>query len=386
MIRHPLRSVIVKPVGPRCNLQCSYCFYLEKQNIYPDCQVMNDETLDELIGQLMKQSGNSFGITWQGGEPSLAGASFYRKVVSKMKSFEGRFSKTITNSLQTNGYHLTDDLISVLSEHKFLVGLSLDGPKEIHDANRRMAGGSGTYDHVFSNGRKLHQAGIETNILCCITKTSSDRAALLYHFFAMNHWSWLQFIPVYEPDSQGNPKNFSLGTDDWGKFMCAIFDLWFNDYIHGKQAPVIRFIENTFHSHLGITSPECTTKEACGDYLMVEHNGDVYSCDFFTDGEHLLGNIHHDRLIDMLHSPAQLKFGNEKHQMAEECLHCYWQSFCYGGCPKYRDHAAFRNHFCESNKMFLEYSNARFQYLKNHWLKANPGFMGEVFDISGYLH
>ncbi|MCX6232533.1 MAG: anaerobic sulfatase maturase [Bacteroidetes bacterium] len=385
MIRKPLNTIIVKTTGSRCNLNCDYCFYLRKDLVYNDQNVMKEEVLENFIRQLIEQSGSSFGIVWQGGEPSLAGAAFFRKAISLMIKYGEGKNKLISNLLQTNGYALSNDLIDVLAEYSFLVGISIDGPEDIHNAFRKTASGKGSWKEVMRSWQKLEDRKIATNILSCITANSSKQAERIYIFFKKHSMQWLQFIPVMEFDKNGSIADFSVSAKDWGNFMCQIFDFWYQDFLSNNQLPSIRFIENAFQAHLGLAAVECTFAEECGNYLVLEHNGDVFSCDYLVGTDTNLGNIEQNKLIEMLNSNQQIDFGKEKTNMHTDCNNCRWLRFCYGGCLKYRDNETNKNYFCESWKQFLNYSESRFELIAEQYIKTHPEVKNTSIDISGYF-
>jgi uncharacterized protein len=196
---------------------------------------------------------------------------------------------------------------------------------------------------------------------------------------------WLQFIPVMEYNQENQPTNYSLSPEAWGRFMCKIFDLWHEDFTNNRPAPNIRFIENAFHAHLGLSSPECTYMDECVTYLVLEHNGDVFSCDYLVGNETKLGNIHSHKMIEMLNSPQQLSFGKAKRKIHDDCTSCQWQSYCFGGCPKYRDKQTQKYYFCESWKMFLDHSKSRFIPIAETYRKNNPAFDRKTLDLSGHF-
>lgn len=383
-LRKALNTIVVKTVGSRCNLNCDYCFYLNKELKYSNEKLMSDETLDEFISQMMEQSGNSFGIVWQGGEPSLAGAAFFEKAIFLIQKYGEGKNKIISNMLQTNGYYLSDELIKLLSQYSFLVGLSLDGPENIHNTYRKTRSGKDSWSEVIKSWEKLSRTGIACNILCCVTSLSASNPASIYNFYKNHQMSWLQYIPVMERNEKGEIMDFSVSPFQWGKFMCHIFDYWYQDYIQQNNAPNIRFIENAFQMHLGMESPECTYSENCGNYLVLEHNGDVFSCDYLVNHHTKLGNIHKSRLIELLNSKQQSDFGAIKTQINTECKNCKFLSYCHGGCPKYRNSANQKYEFCESWKRFLEYSHDRLSKLANDFRKNNPDFQ-RTLDLSGYF-
>jgi uncharacterized protein len=385
MIRKPLNTIIVKTTGSQCNLSCSYCFYLRKELQYSNQGVMDEKILEIFISQLMEQSASTFGIVWQGGEPSLAGAGFFKKAISLMQEYGKGKNKTISNLLQTNGYSLTDEIIEVLSAYSFLTGLSLDGTEDIHDFYRKTANGKGSWKQVMRSWEKLTARNIATNILCCVTSVSASQAEKIYLFYKQHQMLWLQFIPVCETDDKGEITDFSVPPEDWGLFMCKIFDLWYDDFMANRQAPNIRFIENAFQAHLGMNASECTFAKNCGSYLVLEHNGDVFSCDYRVDSNTRLGNINENRLTDMLNSPQQLGFGNEKSNTAADCNTCHWKRFCYGGCPRYRNKITHAYYYCNSWKKFLIHSESRLIELAGNFRQNNPHFSGGTLDLSGYF-
>lgn len=381
MITKPLHTIIVKTVGSKCNLNCTYCFYLNKNLKYETESVMDLETLNVFIQQVMEDPNQQTGIVWQGGEPTLAGVGFFEQAISYMLEYGKNSHKIISNLLQTNGFHLSDPLIKLLKNYSFLVGLSLDGPEEIHDYYRKTKTGAPTFKQVMQSWYKLKEAEVETNILCCVTSKSAQKASELYRFFKNNKMNWLQFIPVSEKDQYGMLTPFSVSPEGWGIFMQQIFDLWYADF-ERNEAPQIRFIENAFQMMVGLPSPECTFSETCGDYVVLEHNGDVYSCDYFVNEHTLLGNIHHKTLKEMLNSEQQYQFGVIKKQLPQECVSCSFLNYCHGGCPKYRDELTQKYHFCTSWKMFLEHAQGRLQPIADQFIKAKPNH-GKTLDISG---
>ncbi|MBT3207604.1 MAG: anaerobic sulfatase maturase [Bacteroidetes bacterium] len=384
-MKKPLESIIVKPVGAKCNLNCDYCFYLEKENLYPSLSVMSHDTLEELIRQMSNQTGNQYNITWQGGEPSLAGIQFFRKLIDLQLHFGKTERKIIGNSLQTNGTLLNDEWISFLKKYNFLIGLSIDGTEEIHDKYRLNKNGKTSWKKVNENAQKLMNAGVAVNILSCITKSNVNSAEKIYQFYKSRGFQWLQFNPVFEKDRNNQILDFSVSAKELGGFMCKIFDLWYADFIRdGGSAPIVRFIENTFHAHIGHQVPECSFQKTCGGYLVVEHNGDVYSCDFFVNKKNKLGNIHQNRLIDMLNSKKQHTFGELKAEIDNDCKKCPWLEMCYGGCPKYRN-AKNLQYFCSAYKQFFSYSNHRLSELAKAWKKHNQTTQKMTFDASGYF-
>lgn len=368
----PLNSILIKPAGPDCNLGCEYCFYLEKASLYPDEKQhrMSEDTLEVLIKQAMEQSGENIALTWQGGEPTLMGLDFYKKVVALEQKY-GR-GKVVGNGLQTNGLLLDEEWAGFLGQYEFLVGLSIDGPQHIHDKYRLTKNQQPSWERVMESAKLLLEHKVAVNAMCCITSDSAPHARELYAFFKEQGFEWMQFIPIVERDKE-NPRKaaaFSVNAEQYGRFMIEIFDLWLKDFENGQPTTNVRFIESIFHTYVGLDAPECTLSKECGVYPTVEHNGDVYSCDFFVESRWKLGNIKQNRLVDMLNSPKQTKFGQLKSQLPRKCRTCPWLQHCYGGCTKDRikdpkDSGLPR--FCKSTIMFMEHADPVFKELARNW-------------------
>jgi uncharacterized protein len=370
-------------------MNCSYCFYLEKKALYPESAVhrMNDETLDVLIKQLMTQSGRDIGITWQGGEPTLMGLDFFKKVIELELKHAGGMVKNITNSLQTNGSLLNEEWVDFLAQYNFLVGLSLDGTEIIHNANRKLGKDQPSFSRVKASLELLQHKGVAFNVLATVNSVSVDHPEEIYHYFKSLGVQWMQFIPILEKDSENPsiPTEFSVDPMKYGAFLVEIFRLWIRDFSTMPDPPSVRFIENIFHRYLGYASPECTYNRECGKYVVIEHNGDVFSCDYFVDPVHRLGNIHERRLADMLNSAQQADFGTMKSVLTPECGECQWLTYCHGGCTKDRftspghDHY----HFCASMKVFHSATHEAFEALAAHF-KQHHAQEG-TRDLSGYF-
>jgi uncharacterized protein len=368
----PLTSVLVKPAGPDCNLRCTYCFYLEKAALFSETKKhrMSNEIQEELIRQAMQQSEESISIAWQGGEPTLMGLDFYKHAVElEMKYGHGQ---VIGNGLQTNGTLLNEDWAEFLQKYDWLVGLSLDGPEHIHNHYRKDIAGKGTHRKVEDNAKMLLQNGVATNVLACLTDYSVNFPEESYNYFKSLGMNWMQFIPIVETDkndpSMAAP--FSVTAEKYGKFLCKIFDLWLADFQNGQPTTHVRHFDSVFYAYVGLESPQCSMMKECGPYVAVEHNGNVYSCDFFVEPKWKLGNIMNNRLIDMLNSKKQRAFGAAKAVLPGECRKCPWLTKCYGGCTKDRikdprDHHKPR--FCKAYKMFFAHADKTLKLLAENW-------------------
>lgn len=384
-----LKSLIVKPAGPDCNLNCTYCFYLDRAGLFePGKHRMNDDVLENLIMQAMKQSGNEVNITWQGGEPTLMGLPFFRKVV-ELETKYGQ-GKIVGNGLQTNGLLLTEEWADFLKEYNFLVGISLDGPQHIHDHYRKTPNGKGSWDIVSRNAKMLVKKGVEVNAMTTITDYSVDFAKEIYQFHKQMGLGWMQFIPIVETDktNSNQSSHFSVSGEKYGRFLCDVFDLWMADYAKGEETTSVRHVESVFFRYVGMEAPECPLKRECGVYLVVEHNGDVYPCDFFVTPETKLGNIAADQLINMLNSEEMTSFGKKKAALPVNCNSCRWKSYCYGGCTKdrvrdLRDEG--NNHFCTAYKMFLEHADPMMKAMASRFHEAR-GSETNTFDATGLFN
>lgn len=368
----PLNSVLIKPTGPDCNLDCTYCFYLKKSELFSETRVhrMSEEVLEELIRQVMQQSSQSVSFAWQGGEPTLMGLPFFERAIAFEKKY-GR-GQTVGNGLQTNGTLLTPEWAAFLKKYDWLVGLSLDGPAHIHDRYRLARGAKPTHALVEEKARMLLDNGVAINVLCCLTDYSAQFPDELYTYFKSLGLTWMQFIPVVETDPQ-NPSraaDYSLSAKAYGDFLCRIFDLWMADFKQGEPTTSIRHFESVFHSYVGLQAPDCTMMKECGPYVVIEHNGNVYSCDFFVEPKWKLGNITTHRITAMLNSKQQQTFGAAKAVLPGECRRCEWLTKCYGGCTKDRikDPVDQRKpRFCLSYKMFFAHADARLKMLAANW-------------------
>ncbi len=367
-----LSSVLVKPAGPDCNLACSYCFYLEKAEFFPETKIhrMSEEILEEMVRQVVTQAEKQVFFTWQGGEPTLMGLSFYEKAVE----FQQKYAEGVEvgNGFQTNGTLLNENWASFFRKNEFLVGLSLDGPQHVHDHYRFFRGGRGSWQQVVDRAKMLLDAGVKVNVLTVLSDYSAQFPEEIYNFHKSLGFQYMQFIPVVEtnPHNPAEAAPFSVSPEAYGEFLKKIFDLWWADFKDGKPTTSVRYFDSVFFNYVGMEPPDCELKKACGVYVVVEHNGDVFSCDFFVEPKWKLGNVRENRIIDLLNSPRQFNFGQIKTVLPSECLNCPWLPYCWGGCPKDRlrdprDKGS--NHFCKSYKMFFEYADQRLTQLANQW-------------------
>jgi uncharacterized protein len=335
---------------------------------------MSLKVLEELIKQTMIQSPPQISFGWQGGEPTLMGLSFFRKAVEYQAKYgEG---KSVGNGLQTNGILIDQEWSNFLAEYNFLVGLSLDGPEHIHDHYRLAKNGKGTWKKVNDRAKMLLDSNVATNALIVVNDYSANFPEEIYNYHKEIGLNYMQFIPCVETDPANKNKaaEFSVSDEKYGEFLNKIFDLWHADIKDGDAAVSVRYFDSVFHKYVGMEAPECTLAKVCGTYLTIEHNGDVYSCDFFVENDWKLGNVMTHKLDEMLNSPRQETFGNLKAELPEECKTCKWLMKCQGGCTKDRirdpqDNGS--NHFCLSYKMFFEHADEKLKVLAEDWKKNN---------------
>ncbi len=367
-----LRDVLIKPAGPDCNLACTYCFYLEKGAMFDESNVhrMSNDVLEALIKGVVGSAGEQVSFAWQGGEPTLMGVDFFQQVVDLQMRY-GR-EQTVGNGLQTNGILIDQIWTGFLSRYQFLVGLSIDGPKHIHDHYRRTHGGRGTWQKVFDAGKRLMDANVATNALTVVNDYSSRFPEEIYEFHKSNGFAHMQFIPCVETDP-ANPEmaaSFSVSSESLGTFLCRLFDVWLSDFKNGEPTTFIRFFDSLFYTYVGLTPPDCSLMKTCGNYVVVEHNGDVFSCDFFVEPEWKLGNVLKDNIADLLNSERQSRFGKIKAELPDACKSCLWLLKCYGGCPKDRISDSKEeglNHFCRAYKMFFKHADPHYRRIAKAW-------------------
>lgn len=364
-----LNFVLIKPAGPGCNLNCHYCFYLEKTNYFNNNNnfKMSEDILRKLMTLTLRRPGHPMSFGWQGGEPTLLGLPFFRKVVALQKELgEGM---RISNLLQTNGIKLDKEWAEFLKENDFLVGLSLDGPAHVHDKYRVGKGNKPTHSIVERCADLLMRHEVNVNAISVVTDYSSKYAEEIYIYLKEIGFKYLQFIPCLEAANEDRkvPAEFSVSPGNYGEFLCQIFDLWKKDWVDGLPTTSERFMDNMFMMYLGNPSADCTFKKECGDYLVIEHNGEIFSCDFFVEDAWKLGNIMDAENLDLvLNGRRQGLFKNMKSMLHKRCLRCEYKDFCYGGCIK--DRLRIKkdkrlNHFCQSYKMFHEHTKNNFESL-----------------------
>ena len=345
------------PSGPACNLDCEYCYYLKKTELYPASKnfQMNEETLEKYIKQYIKsQPGPRVNFGWQGGEPSLRGLNFFKKAVELQKKYAPEGWK-IENSLQTNAVLIDERWAKFLKENNFLVGVSLDGPAELHNRYRKDKNNKGTHQQVLSGIEKLKKYDVEYNILAAVNDVNSQKPVEVYQFFKSIGADFIQFIPIVE--QEGNSiTSHSVNPEEYGKFLISIFNEWINDL----GDIYVQIFEEAVSAWSGFGANLCVFAEECGNAPVLEHNGDLYSCDHFVDSEHKLGNINKRSILEMMNSDQQQKFGRaKKENLHKKCFECDYLFICNGGCPKNRivdtGNRYKINYLCKGYKLFFSY-------------------------------
>lgn len=392
--------IIAKPTGPVCNLNCTYCFYLEKEKLFPKGENfrMSDDVLSSFIRQYIEAqpclpAGRAFSeveFVWQGGEPTLLGLDFFRRVIELQKTFKR--DKKIRNCLQTNGTLLTDEWARFLKKNEFLVGLSLDGPKEVHDIYRRDREGKGTFNKVIRGLRLLKKHGVEFNVLACVAKETAKKPLEIYQFLKAEGVGFIQFTPVVERGSSGKILPWTVEPESYGEFLIKIFDEWVRN--DAGKIFVMNF-EWALNAWVFRQSPVCIFSKTCGRSLAMEHNGDVYSCDHYVYPENYLGNIADHHIKELVELPAQKKFGSAKEEsLLSTCRNCKFLFACRGECPKRRFARSpyggtNLNYLCGAYKEYFQhiakYMDAMRQLLENNKPVSDimKEFKGTAFYTAG---
>lgn len=346
-------SLLIKPVSAVCNLDCTYCFYLDREadpyKALPG-RMMSGETLERLVDGFLFYSYPNSVFAFQGGEPTLAGLGFFEKLVELEKRF-GRDGQSVSNALQTNAMVIDARWAQFFREYNWLLGVSLDGPQEVHDLYRLNKGGHGTWKQVLRGVEVLQKGDVEFNILCVLSQANVEKAKEIYGFFKKLGVDNLQFIPLSEFHADGTPMPFTITPGQYGRFLCELFDLWWPD----RRKMRIRFFDNAAEALAGMKPGSCTLHESCDSYVVVEYSGDVYPCDFFVESVWKLGNIHLSSWPEIARIRRRYDFAGRKQLSREECQRCEWLSICHQGCPKFRHAPLGRfedlDYFCEAYKM-----------------------------------
>ena len=383
--------VMLKPAGAHCNLACKYCYYLEKNKLYPTAQrhLMSDEMLEQFTREYIEaQTMNQVLFTWHGGEPLLRSIDFYRKALSLQQKYAG--GRRIDNVIQTNGTLLTDEWCEFFAQNHWLVGISIDGPQPDHDHYRLTAAGKPSWKKVMQGIKLLKKHGVEWNAMAVVNAYNANHPLEFYRFFKENGCQFLQFTPIVErltrhedgrnlaslaDKDEISLSEASVAPEQWGYFLCAIFDEWVRKDV-GKI--FVEIFDCTLANWMGISPGICAYSKECGHAGVMEHNGDVYSCDHFVFPEYKLGNIRDYSLIDMLYGEQQQEFSRLKHSsLPRQCKECDMEFACHGECPKnrfmkdkYGDSGL--NYLCPGYYHYYQHVAPYMDYMKQELMSQRP--------------
>lgn len=383
--------VMLKPAGAHCNLACKYCYYLEKNKLYPTAQrhLMSDEMLEQFTREYIEaQTMNQVLFTWHGGEPLLRSIDFYRKALSLQQKYAG--GRRIDNVIQTNGTLLTDEWCEFFAQNHWLVGISIDGPQPDHDHYRLTAAGKPSWKKVMQGIKLLKKHGVEWNAMAVVNAYNANHPLEFYRFFKENGCQFLQFTPIVErltrhedgrtlaslaDKDEISLSEASVAPEQWGYFLCAIFDEWVRKDV-GKI--FVEIFDCTLANWMGISPGICAYSKECGHAGVMEHNGDIYSCDHFVFPEYKLGNIRDHSLIDMLYGEQQQEFSRLKHSsLPRQCKECDMEFACHGECPKnrfmkdkYGDSGL--NYLCPGYYHYYQHVAPYMDYMKQELMSQRP--------------
>lgn len=382
---------MLKPAGAHCNLACKYCYYLEKNKLYPTAQrhLMSDKMLEQFTREYIEaQTMNQVLFTWHGGEPLLRSIDFYRKALSLQQKYAG--GRRIDNVIQTNGTLLTDEWCEFFAQNHWLVGISIDGPQPDHDHYRLTAAGKPSWKKVMQGIKLLKKHGVEWNAMAVVNAYNANHPLEFYRFFKENGCQFLQFTPIVErltrhedgrtlaslaDKDEISLSEASVAPEQWGYFLCAIFDEWVRKDV-GKI--FVEIFDCTLANWMGISPGICAYSKECGHAGVMEHNGDVYSCDHFVFPEYKLGNIRDHSLIDMLYGEQQQEFSRLKHSsLPRQCKECDMEFACHGECPKnrfmkdkYGDSGL--NYLCPGYYHYYQHVAPYMDYMKQELMSQRP--------------
>jgi uncharacterized protein len=404
----PPFQVMAKPNGSVCNLNCQYCYYLEKEKLYPDADSfkMSDEVLESFVRQyIASQQAPVVSFVWQGGEPTLRGLEFYKKAVALQQRYAN--GKKIENAFQTNGLLLNDRWAEFLKRNNFLVGLSIDGPAELHDAHRVDKGGASTFSRVMRGLSFLKKHGVEFNTLTVVNRKNAYFPLEVYHFLKEIGSQYLQFIPVVEQVAQEPTANglrllkpsspehsivseWSVEPLQYGRFLRSIFTEWVRQDV---GSTFVQIFDVALEAWIGMEPSLCVFAKNCGNATVLEHNGDIYSCDHFVYPDDRLGNLLTGDLAAMVASQQQQRFGQAKSEtLPRKCLQCHVRFVCNGECPKHRFSRTEQgetglNYLCAAYRLFFQHVDPYMRYMAGRLQqgKAPADIIGHLRDHGGQL-
>ena len=366
----PAASILIKPASANCNMDCKYCFYkcLSSHREEYSKGFMKEETLETLVREAIAYADGSLTFAFQGGEPTLAGLDFFQKAVELQQKYNNK-KLQIENTIQTNGLLIDEKWARFLGEHRFLVGLSLDGPKKMHDRYRKDAGGQDTFARIMHSVQLLEQYQVDYNVVTVVTNDTAKQASFLYKFWKRNHYPFVQFIPcmdeIKRQDGTQERSIYAVEPEQYGKFLCELFDLWYADFAAGETMD-IRMFSNLAQMAAGYPAEECGMNGCCNCYFVVEGDGSVYPCDFYCMDEWKLGTVN-DGFVQMKTSEKAKAFVEASRPVCATCHECSYFSLCRGGCRRWRepfvDGKPGLNQLCSAYRMFFAHAAERMERL-----------------------
>ncbi len=371
-ISKPLRfNMMFKPIGSVCNLNCNYCYYLDKAKMYSDNSVISLDLIEKIIKEYIQINDNEqIVFDWHGGEPLLLGLDYFKKIVELQNRFKA--NKQIFNTIQTNATLLNGDFAKFFKDNNFLVGISIDGPQDIHDRYRKDKGDNPTFVRVMNGIELLHRYNVDFNTLTTISKAGEGRGLEVYQFMKSIGSHFMQFMPVLEyvnpydnsivsPDEKNSVlTSWSVNPLEYGKFMCDIFNYWVK---HDVGNYFVNLFDSSLANYCGLNPGTCVYSETCGSNAVVEHNGDVYPCDHFVYPQYKIGNLNDSSLQEIMSSDKITRFGIDKrNSLPMKCLKCKYFTVCHGECPKHRFGDSGLNSLCEG--LYYFYSHVEPYMLK----------------------
>lgn len=353
----PPLNVLIKPVSSACNLHCSYCFYadLSRKRETASFGVMSMDILEKTIKRIFEYAESECTIAWQGGEPTLAGISFFRAYLEMEKKYNTR-NVRVTRCIQTNGYRLDKEWASFLAENEFLTGLSIDGTRELHDSFRLTPDGKGTFSSILETARLFERFGVSYNLLTVVNRQTAASAEEIYRFYQDAGFHYQQYIVCLDPvGEEPGQRPWSLSPSDYGSFLIKLFDLWYQDCLLGR-APYIRQFENYLDLLLGIPPESCEQKGSCGLQTVIEADGSVYPCDFYASDAYCLGNLSQSSLEALRQTERQKAFLERSLPVPDTCRSCPFYFLCRNGCFRHRLPSSGVNYFCEGYQSFFSHA------------------------------
>lgn len=379
----PVLSLLIKPASSLCDLRCQYCFYADVTD-HRDVKsygLMNHSTVDALIERAFDYADQGVTFAFQGGEPTLAGLDFFVYFVDKVQATNPK-AIPVHYALQTNGVSITEEMAAFFAKHHFLLGVSLDGPKDIHDMNRVGPGGKGTFKRVKNAIKTLEKHQVDFNILTVVNKAVAGHPRKVYQSLVKEGYFYLQFIPCLDDLGEAHGRSpYALTAEDYGNFLCKIFDLWYRDFRSGKRVS-IRMFDNILHILLGLPPESCDMMGVCSANLVIEADGSAYPCDFYVLDEWKMGMVQDTPLQDLIRSERAMKFVTMSHPRPEACKTCDYLPICRTGCRRHQTQESQGqpglNYFCPSYKQFYGHTLSRFKevagllYREMHQRPSNP--------------